>query len=324
MESDVEENSENTEVTLSRKFKSLISLTRPYISIGFSVPFLAGAAFSYLSLQGHSILPFQLLILPIIIGFFTGCGFFCLDSYFDVETDKLNPRQKTLPHTLDQNIISKRTVQITIIFCFSIGIFLAFFIDLFHVLLAVLGTVCGVLYSTPPFRFKGRVSLDITINVIAFGVVGSIFGWTIFSNIPNLNSIYGWFVLPICSILTFILVYPTPMIDYVPDKKANVRSTVVTIGLKNYTRIGLAFLIGFSVFMTFAELKIFYDFNTLSPYNFGFPFLIGLLIVGGVTLMPFIILVIRPTPKAAFYLTGFIAIIVLIGIFLALGVLYTL
>ena len=131
---------------------------------------------------------------------------------------------------------------------------------------------------------------------------------------------FGWFVVPLCSILTFIIVFPTPMIDYDADKAANLKSTVVSMGLKNYTKLGLVAISLIFIAMTSIELKIYFDILSVSWINFDLPFLIGLLLIGVLTLVSYFILYRWPTPKTAFYITGVAAITIAIGCIVALQV----
>lgn len=308
------------EVNIFRRILYLIHLYRIYISIGFAAPFVAGAIFAYISL-GNSGLPSIFdLIIPILVGFFMGCGFFALDSYFDVETDKANPRKKSLPHIFDINLLPKWIGIVSAIIFFVTGIILSGFLSLIHFFLAILGVGAGILYTTPPFRFKGRMVLDLLINVLAFGMIGSLYGWLIYSDFTQLTSMYGWFVVPISCMLTFIIVFPTPMIDYEADKKANVKSTVVIVGPEKYAKIGLIALSLIFVGMTSIELIIYFDFNLYSHLTIELPILIGLLFAGSLTYVAYYILYRWPTPKTAFYVTGLIAISIGVGSIFALQV----
>lgn len=308
------------EISLLRKIFYLIHLYRIYISIGFSAPFVAGAIFSYISLGFSSLPSLFALIIPILVGFFMGCGFFALDSYYDVETDRLNPRKKSLPHIFDRNLLPKWVGLVSALIFFSLGIILSVFLSIIHLFLAMLGVGAGILYTTPPFRFKAKTGLDILINVLAFGMIGSVYGWFIYSDFTGLISMYGWFVVPISCMLTFIIVYPTPMIDYEADKAANVKTTVVTVGLEKYAKIGFIALTLIFIAMSSIELKIYFDFNTYSHLKIDLPILIGLLLTGCLTYISYYILYRRPTPKTAFYMTGLIAISLGLGAILALQV----
>ncbi len=308
-------------VTIYRLIRYLFSLFRPYISIGFAAPFIAGALFAYISLGYSTGPPLVEIIIPILVGFFLGCGFFALDSYFDIETDKFNPRKKSLPHILDSGLLPRWVAIFSTIMFFATGIILSIFVSIIHFILAIIGSFAGVLYTTPPFRFKGRFLLDILINVLAFGVIGSIYGWLIYASFTDLSSVYGWFVVPLCSVLTFIIVFPTPMIDYECDKKANIRSTVVIMGLKNYTKLGIILMSLISVVVALIELKIYFDFNLYSHLSFEFSILMGLILIGIFVFISYFLLYHWPTPRTAFYITGIIAIIVFIGVLVALQML---
>ncbi len=298
----------------------IFHLFRPYISIGFCAPFAAGAIFAYISL-GYSGLPSILdLLVPILVGFFMGCGFFALDSYQDVETDKQNPRQKTLPHIFDKGLLPRWVGVVSAGILLGAGIIISIFVSLIHFILAILGASAAVLYTSPPFRFKGRAGLDLFINIFAFGLVGSIYGWLLYSDFAGLVSVFGWFVIPLCCILTFIIVFPTPMIDYEADKAAGDRSTVVRLGLKGYAKLGLISMIFISITMTLMEIKIYFDFLSVPYINFSLPILIGLLLVGVLTFISYYIIYHWPTPKTAFYMTGISCISVALGAFLALQI----
>jgi 4-hydroxybenzoate polyprenyltransferase len=100
-------------------------------------------------------------------------GIYILNQIFDIESDRLNEKLFLLP----KGIISIRRAWIALFITLLLSIILAIPIKGDYLIIWILSLILGVLYSAPPFKFKGKPFLDLLSNSIGYGFLNFLAGW---------------------------------------------------------------------------------------------------------------------------------------------------
>jgi 4-hydroxybenzoate polyprenyltransferase len=157
--------------------------------------------------------------------FFIMSSTFSLNNYYDVETDRKNPRRKHI-NALVSNKISKETGvflnAIFIIIPLLISFFYQFEVFLFCAYLLFLGWI----YSAPPFRLKGRPILDVLLHFLGFSsyiIWGSLIAGSI--------GLISWLVALSIGVWSSIGQVNNHINDYLYDKESETKTFAVWIGL---------------------------------------------------------------------------------------------
>ncbi len=112
-------------------------------------------------------------------------GVYVFNQIFDIESDRRNKKLFLLP----QGIISIPTAWI----CFSILVGISFITGISlgrgYLILWTITFGMGILYSLPPFTFKGRPFLDLTFNSLGYGFITFLIGFGTISKDGLLHSL---------------------------------------------------------------------------------------------------------------------------------------
>jgi len=152
---------------------------------------------------------------------------FGINNYYDIESDKKNPRRRKI-NAMASGKISKQTgFLLNIIFVIIpliVSILFKFRVFLF----------CAVLlfwmwiYSSPPLRLKGRPGIDVIWHFFAF-VLLIIWGSFIADSVEMIN----WLVAISFGIFSCIAQVDNHIRDYSYDKKTGTMTYAVWLGLDN-------------------------------------------------------------------------------------------
>jgi len=174
---------------------------------------------------------FVFLVSTLFIMSFT----FAINNYFDADSDRENPRRRKI-NAIASGRISKQTavflIIISAIIPLIVSIFFKFEIFVFCGFLLFLGWA----YSARPFRFKGRLVMDVIWHFLGF------FTYVIWGSlIAGSIGLISW--LAAISIGAFSLVgqVENHIYDYSFDKKSGTKTLAVWLGL-NKAKIILTIL----------------------------------------------------------------------------------
>ncbi len=211
----------------------LIKLTRP--EWGFIFASVAGMVGLLYQLPWDSILTGWISI------YFFIAGHFSLNGYYDRKSDALNPRGLTLRNPLSEStFISKEIIFLWVVFLWSLPVPLnIYFIPnsltlpkLVYAFLAYgIALMGSFFYSVPPFRFKSRPFLDLSVT---FFIIG--FFVPFYIGLLGSKSLVSFDLLLLGISLNLILIagvhLPTMLIDLEIDKQAGDQTTAVYLGKK--------------------------------------------------------------------------------------------
>jgi 4-hydroxybenzoate polyprenyltransferase len=172
----------------------------------------------------------EFILGAIVIGPLLGGGTVLYDDYFDRIIDRDNPRKNTLP--FQKSPARPGTIIAAGIALFAISLTLASMIS--WVFLAI-----AILYSTPPIRLKGRGGLDLVTNMIGFGILCSLAGYSLGASL----STYPWLWLIPMVLGTGALYVPTTVADIYSDGMNGVKTIAVKLGIPKAMKVAILLLI---------------------------------------------------------------------------------
>jgi chlorophyll synthase len=173
----------------------------------------------------------------VVIGPLLGGGTVLYDDFFDRDADRDNPRKSSLP-------FYKRPAKPSTILLSAMGIFvaslaLAALISKVFLAISVLIIVLSLLYSTPPVRLKGRPGLDLATNMVGFGVLCSLAGFSLAAPLGE----YPWLWLVPMVLGSGALYVPTTVADIYSDGKNGVTTTAVRLGIPRAMKVAILLLV---------------------------------------------------------------------------------
>lgn len=206
---------------------------------------------------GISTLSFYDNLIPFLV--FIICTFcimsftFSINNYYDVDSDRENPRRM---HTnaIASGRISKQTAVFINIILVLIPLVVSFLFKFILVFYCIIFLFIMWAYSSPPFRLKGRPGIDIIWHLFAFFFI-IIWGSLIAGSITLIN------LLVAISIGVFSCIGQiwNHIIDYSFDKSSNTTTFTVKYGLKKSKKL-LHFFVGLHI-VFLIPLILFYSIN---------------------------------------------------------------
>ncbi len=173
----------------------------------------------------------------IVIGPLLGGGTVLYDDFFDRDIDRDNPRKNTLPF---QKAPARAGVILgSAVLLFVLSLVLAALISPVFFALSMVIVVLSLVYSTPPLRLKGRGGMDLATNMVGFGVVCSLAGFSIAAPISE----YPWLWLVVMVLGTGALYVPTTVADIYSDGKNGVRTVAVKLGIPSSVKLSMVLLL---------------------------------------------------------------------------------
>lgn len=149
---------------------------------------------------------------------------FALNTYFDVEEDKVQPRKNLIV----QKKVSKQTVALiaVLLFVLCASVLFIFFRNYFYLILTL---AVPVMYSAPPLRLKGRPVLDLLTHA-AMGLILFIVPYLLMEAPVNSYFLFVTIAVAIFSIQTELV---QELRDINDDRKARLRTTAILLGSRN-------------------------------------------------------------------------------------------
>lgn len=136
-------------------------------------------------------------ILGFLSMFFFFLGHFSLNSICDKVPDNFNPRKNNLNSWKEVHKINSKNIILFLIALFwIISIYLSFIFifiykfDLKLPTIIIFSIIFSIIYSVPPIQVKGRAPFDMIINILSFGVLGSVFAIESINSIINVPNFY--------------------------------------------------------------------------------------------------------------------------------------
>lgn len=149
---------------------------------------------------------------------------YVVNQIFDIESDRKNEKLFILP----KGAVSVRIAWIYTGVLVVVSLVVSWFINLPYFIVAVLSALVGVLYTVPPFHFKGRAVLDALSNGVGNGVLNTAAGWTAVAALDWGFALYTAPYVP--GVMAVFLLTAIP--DLPGDRKAGERTTPVVFGGK--------------------------------------------------------------------------------------------
>ena len=217
--------------------------------------YLRGGGFSFLDIT----LSFPLSFWKIFFSYsFLMGGIYILNQIFDVESDRRNEKLFLLP----RGIISIRNAWISFFFVIFLSILIAFPLSQSYLVLWVPSLTLGILYSAPPFKFKGRPLLDFLSNAFGYGLLNFLVGWISCFSLKK-----EAFLFSIPYIIAVGAVFLNTTIPDIPgDKESGEKTTGVLLGRKKTAILAFLFLL-----LTFFSSLYFRDYIVLLASTISLP-----------------------------------------------------
>ena len=147
-------------------------------------------------------------------------GVYVLNQIVDRETDKRNEKL----FLLSAGIVPLRLAALEMLFLLFVSLFLSIMLGGWIFLLMVISLVMGVLYSTPPFRMKGRPIADLLFNALGYGMVNFLLGWVAAGPPSRAAFVHA---IPYCLAVGGVFVNTT-----IPDIKGDRADGAITTGVR--------------------------------------------------------------------------------------------
>ncbi len=173
----------------------------------------------------------------IVIGPLLGGGTVMYDDYYDRDVDPSNPRKRSMPFL--KTATRPLTVLSSAVALFAAGLVLAALISWVFLAVAVVTLVLSLLYSTPPVRLKGRAGLDLLTNMVGFGVLCSLAGFSLERPLTE----YPWLWLVPMVLGTGALYVPTTVVDIISDGRNGIQTIAVRLGIPRSIVLTMALLL---------------------------------------------------------------------------------
>lgn len=175
-------------------------------------------------------------VVAFVLATFLMGGIYILNQIVDIESDRLNKKL----YLLSEGHIPVLHAWIELGVLFVVAWLLAIPFSIQFKIILFLCLIFGILYSVPPFKFKGTPIIDFVWNAVGFGtlafslgwVTGTPFSWsTIFYSMPYFFAIGGVFI-------------NTTIPDIEGDKCASEITTGVWLGVRKacWLSTGLIFV----------------------------------------------------------------------------------
>lgn len=182
-------------------FKEYVTIARPdhWFKNIFMLP---GMLFAYMVYHTPMDLHF---LYKIIAGIAATCliasANYVINEYLDAEFDKFHPIKKN--RSAVQTVLNPTYVYLQWIVLATVGLTLAYFINIPFMLIEAFLLFMGIMYNVRPFRTKERVYLDVLSESVN-NPIRLALGWFIFvpaSIISSTTSDFSWMVIPPSSII---------------------------------------------------------------------------------------------------------------------------
>ncbi|MCK4306836.1 UbiA family prenyltransferase [candidate division WOR-3 bacterium] len=146
-------------------------------------------------------------------------GVYILNQIVDIESDRVNKKLYLLPEGYIK--ISHAWIEFGALFGIAWISAISFSVE-FRVIL-LLSMILGILYSAPPFNFKGRPILDLLSNSFGYGILAFSLGWATANPFSKHTLLYA---LPYFFAVGGVFINTT-----IPDIKGDKQANEITTGI---------------------------------------------------------------------------------------------
>ena len=197
----------------------------------------------------------------IIVGPLLGTFTLLLNVYCDMQnTDRANPRKKyvqVVEDLIGEGLMERDTLLLASFGFAAMGLVVAAYVsgslvryslaDRSGAFTAVFGTygffvltllivLLSLAYSLPRVHWKGVAGMDLVTNVVGFGVLCPLCGWTLLRPIDTAP----WWYIGTIALFLGALYAPTTASDYAADRAYGIRTMAVRLGVGRTLLLGLA------------------------------------------------------------------------------------
>jgi chlorophyll synthase len=190
----------------------------------------------------------------LVVGPLLGTFTLLLNVYYDMgTTDRVNPRKKyvqVVEELIGEGLMERDTLLLAAFGFAAMGLVLAAYLSQALVqyapsegigpltaaigrfgflLVTVLLTLLSVAYSSPRVHWKGVAGLDLLTNMVGFGVLCPLAGWSL---LRPIESAPWWFIGTIALFLG-ALYAPTTASDAAADRTFGIRTLAVRLGVRH-------------------------------------------------------------------------------------------
>lgn len=185
----------------------------------------------------------------LVVGPFLGTFTLLFNTYYDMRTtDRVNPRKRYLQ--IVEELIEPETLLLGSLGFAAIGILLSWYVG--QNLVSYAGALGGtafvalmlavvalsVAYSHPRIHWKGVAGMDLATNVVGFGLLLPLAGWSLLRPVTEAPF---WYFLATTLFLAAIYA-PTTAADYDSDRVFGIQTLAVRLGVRRTLLIGFASL----------------------------------------------------------------------------------
>ena len=206
----------------------------------------------------------------IVVGPLLGTFTLLLNVYFDMETtDRVNPRKKyvqVVEDLIGEGLMERDTLLLAAFGFAAMAVVIAAYVsgtlvrygasEAIGPLTAIVGTqgfllltvlmiLLSFAYSIPRIHWKGVAGMDLVTNMVGFGVLCPLCGWSLMRPIEAAP----WWYIGTIALFLGALYAPTTASDYEADRAFGIRTMAVRLG------VGRTLLVGFGLqFLSVASL----------------------------------------------------------------------
>ncbi len=224
------------DIDRSPKFYDFFFLMRPILFIPlWASLFLGYAAGAEIPSFGIELFPSSLFWINLLSYTLLMGAIYVVNQIYDRESDLVNNKLFLIPY----GIIDTRKAWIfsaaLVVLSFAISFL---FSTLDFVVILILSLILGILYSVPPFQFKGRPFIDALSNGTGYGIFAYLAGWAAAAPVNFSALLYS---LPLFFFVIAIFLNTT-VPDIEGDKKAGLITTGVFLGKLGTNILAAAFM----------------------------------------------------------------------------------
>lgn len=193
----------------------------------------------------------RVVLAMIALGPFLGTFTFLLNLYYDMaNTDRSNPRKKyvkMVEELIGEGLMDRETILLSALAFAALALLLAAYTsgNLVEPVASILGgsgfimtmilmVLLSVAYSHPRVRWKGVAGMDLLTNMVGFGVLCTLAGWTLQRAIEDAP----WWYISTIALFIGALYAPTTASDYEADKEFGIRTLAVWLGVRRTLHLG--------------------------------------------------------------------------------------
>ncbi|HKW43726.1 MAG TPA: UbiA family prenyltransferase [Thermoplasmata archaeon] len=195
----------------------------------------------------------------IVVGPLLGTFTLLLNVYYDmVTTDRVNPRKKyvqVVEELIGQGLMERDTLLLAAFGFAATGLVVAGYVSGSLIrynpadrgggftaivgpygffLLTVLIIALSIAYSVPKIHWKGVAGLDLFTNMVGFGVLCPLAGWSLLRPIESAP----WWYIGTIALFLGALYAPTTASDYEADRTFGIRTMAVRLGVRRTLLLG--------------------------------------------------------------------------------------